>query len=766
MITETHVVKNPFFFSSRSHQLKDLRRLKWFHRLSLNVPSLAGGIILYLTSAFAQESESKSSSSGQSESESALVARMTEHVSRVDADADRLQIPDFQSGKKWFNSPPLSFQRELKGKITVLDFWTYCCINCIHVLPELAELEAKYAGFPVAFIGVHSAKFENEKNSENIREAVMRYEITHPVINDDEMFIWRKIGVRSWPSLVVVGPKGNLLLMVSGEGNKETVDACITAALEFYPKDIFRHEPIPMQLEKNEREGGNSLNYPGKLAVDLDNGRLFISDSNHHRILISDFQGNVLDAIGSGRIGLRDGGFTEARFNRLQGIVYHKGMLYVADSENHALRQVDLETKKVITLAGDGKQGRDYQGGKIGSNQQLSTPWDVLYHNQKVYIAMAGTHQIWVYDIDSKTCTNFSGNGSEQNLNHDDPLKAAWAQPSGLTFDGSEMFIADSESSAIRSVSLLSGKTRTLVGGEDASPRNLFDFGDLDGVGDQAMLQHPLGVLYLEKMMKVLVADTYNHRIKLMDPASRKIEKWVGSGEAGYLDGKGVEVRFSEPSGFAIGPEGKTVFVADTNNHKIRVIQTETLDVTTLNLRNVPEPLASVSPRSERLAHLPGTPIIRQEKVVMKKGEEGVILLNLGFPDEYHLTPEAPSRWQVLRRDYPLLIIDESIIAGDLTGKPTRIPFRVSDENDASRTENLRIEALAYFCKDDGVCRIGAVVFEIPIEISPAVEKIENEIASNATAIEEQVPREVKEIALTFQFQDQSDPIASPLRFK
>ena len=206
-----------------------------------------------------------------------LYSRIRQHIVRIDQRAEEFRIPDFEKGKEWFNSPPLSFERELRGKVVLLDFWTYCCINCIHVLPDLAYLEEKYAGYPVAFVGVHSAKFDNEKVSENVRQAVLRYEIRHPVINDDEMSTWRKIGVRSWPSLAIVGPKGNLLLMVSGEGQRDVLDAAIAATLDFYPKESFRHEPVPLALETAGASSDAPLRYPGKLAVDAKRGQQFTS---------------------------------------------------------------------------------------------------------------------------------------------------------------------------------------------------------------------------------------------------------------------------------------------------------------------------------------------------------------------------------------------------------------------------------------------------------------------------------------------------------
>jgi len=649
------------------------------------------------------------------------VEQLKAHIERVDQRADQLRAPEFPTGKDWFNSPPLTFAKQLAGKITVLDFWTYCCINCIHILPDLAELEERYAGYPVAFVGVHSAKFDNEKVSENIRDAVLRYEIAHPVINDDTMHMWQRIGVRSWPSMAVVGPKGNLMLMVSGEGNKELIDACITAALAFYPKDIFRHDPIPMSPEKDKKRIDSPLHYPGKLAIDPDGERLFISDSSHHRIVVTDLDGQFIDTIGTGRIGLADGGYDEAQFFRLQGLAFHDGNLYVADAENHALRVVDTKAKTVRTLAGNGTQGRDYNGGKGGREQPISTPWDVFVEGGQVFIAMAGTHQIWSYDLKQKIAKNFSGNGSEQNLNRADRLLAAWAQPSGLAVGNGELFVADSESSTVRAIDLMSGATRTIAGGENDQPRNLFAFGDTDGVGEKARMQHVLGVQWWAEEKKIIVADTYNHRLKLVDPKTGEAKRWVGSGKPGLRDGKGLDARFSEPSGFAIGPQGKRLFVADTNNHAIRVVDLESLDVSTLHLSAVPAAGEPVAPRSLRLADLPGTPTIRTEPLRLAKGKTGTLTLSLALPAGYHFTEDAGSRWQVIAEDNSPVAIAETKAAGALTENATiRIPLTLKDDASGGL---VRVEAIAYFCEDDGPCQISGVLFEVPVALGQAAGK-------------------------------------------
>lgn len=510
------------------------------------------------------------------------VKMFEEHIKN--AEKAKISIPDFNPNWQWFNSSPLSFKKELKGKIVILDFWTYCCINCIHVLPDLAYLEKKFADAPVAFVGIHSAKFNNEKDAQNIRQSILRYDVEHPVVNDPEMDMWNHLGVHSWPTFIVIGPRGHPLLYLSGEGNRENLEQFIEEALKIYHSDEFNYQPLPIHLERTKVDTTSKLSFPGKLAIDPVQKLLYISDSNHHRIIITDLQGNVVDAIGVGFPGLIDGNYKTARFNRLQGIAYYDGGLYVADAENHALRYVDLKKKEVITLAGNGNQGRDHRGGNKGRDQELSTPWDVCVSDtgNEVYIAMAGSHQIWLYDKETERTRNFSGSGVEQNRNSNNLLLAAWAQPSGITFGNDKLFIADSESSSIRTIDLQNKFTDTLVGGDHTNPANLFCYGDKDGIGNNVRLQHPLGVLWIQAKQLVLIADTYNHRIKALNPITKSVETWAGTGKPGLEDGIGKYAQFYEPSGFALSPDQKTVFIADTNNHKIRILNLETKEVSTL----------------------------------------------------------------------------------------------------------------------------------------------------------------------------------------
>lgn len=506
----------------------------------------------------------------------------TSHIAAMDAQANGLRIPDFKAGMDWINCDPLSFKNELKGKIVILDFWTYCCINCIHTLPILSELEKRFHGEPVVFIGVHCAKFSNERISENIQEAIQRYEITHPVVNDLGFDFWRGLDVSSWPTIAVIGPKGNLLLRAAGEPNRELLENFIQQTLDYYSASEELSTSPLSGVKVNK--GDSPLLYPAKLANDDSSQRLFISDSNHNRIIIADYKGKVLETIGHGQIGRADGSFSSAQFFRPQGIVYSQQKLYIADTENHLLREADLIKRTVGTLAGTGKQGHDRVGGETGIRQALSSPWDLAIKDHTLYIAMAGLHQIWTYDIKSGRASAYAGTGAELHLNSKERRSSAWAQPSGLSIGLDQLFVADSESSTIRGIDLLSGATYTLAGGDSHHPENLFSFGDQDGSGDYAKLQHPLGVIWIEGLNRLVAADTYNHRLKLIDPGEHTSTRWIGSGSQGKRNGKGLEAEFYEPSGFAYSPSLKKLFVADSNNHKIREIDLDTLEVKSLSI--------------------------------------------------------------------------------------------------------------------------------------------------------------------------------------
>jgi len=491
-----------------------------------------------------------------------------------------VRAPEFPADAEWLNTGRRLSLSALRGKFVLLDFWTYGCINCIHVIPDLKRLEALYPN-ELVVIGVHSAKFANEGDSVNLRETVLRYELEHPVVNDADFRIWRAYAVRAWPTTVLIDPRGYVIDTHSGEGVYAAFADELANAIARYDADgLLDRTPLDLTLERLSAPA-TELKYPGKLLADEAGGRLFIADSGHNRIVVTDLRGIVQDVIGSGVRGLADGAFEQAQFAYPQGLALDDdgATLHLADTENHAIRAVDLRprARTVRTLAGDGTQARYIVRAGRAAATQLNSPWDLVRVGRRLYIAMAGPHQLWVLDLDDGTIGPYAGTGAEALV--DAPLaQASLAQPSGITTDGRVLYFADSESSAIRSADLdPAGGVLTLIG------QGLFDFGDEDGGRRQARLQHPLGVTWYQG--RLYVADTYNHRIKVIDPADKRLRTLVGGGRGNADDeAGGGRARFYEPSG--LSGAGGRLYVADTNNHAVRVIDLASGVVSTLALRD------------------------------------------------------------------------------------------------------------------------------------------------------------------------------------
>ncbi len=479
----------------------------------------------------------------------------------------RVRAPELDSSKDWLNTDRPVLLSQLRGKIVLLDFWTYCCINCLNILPRLKALEEKYAD-ELVVIGVHSAKFTNERDTENLRQAVRRYEISHPVVNDLDFGIWQQYAVKGWPTLVLIDPEGYVVGGVSGESAVDQLDEAIGKLIEiFQAQGTLDSEPLNFRTEEPKVDL-TRLHYPGKILADEDSSRLFISDTNNNRIVVTDLEGLVERTIGSGAAGASDGTFGEASLRHPQGLVLApvhprtdvRGSLFVADTGNHLIRRCDLEANTVETVAGTGEQSRQmgYYGGGPALGIALNSPWDLTLVKGELYIAMAGPHQIWFFNIEKGEIGPYAGSSAEACLDGILP-ECGLAQPSGITSDGEFLYVADSEASAVRAVPLdPAAEVETIVG------EGLFQFGDRDGRTAKARFQHPLGIEYHNRCL--FVADTYNHKIKRIDLKSRKVKTLAGTGSAGRQDGK--RARFSEPSGLSVAAD--SIYASDTNNHAIR----------------------------------------------------------------------------------------------------------------------------------------------------------------------------------------------------
>ncbi|XP_015690862.1 protein SUPPRESSOR OF QUENCHING 1, chloroplastic [Oryza brachyantha] len=643
------------------------------------------------------------------------IQQIKKYLADFETGGSATYVPGFPRKLDWLNTAPLQFGRDLRGRVILLDFWTYCCINCMHVLPDLEFIEKKYKDKPFTVIGVHSAKFDNEKDLEAIRNAVLRYNITHPVVNDGDMYLWRELGVNSWPTFVVIAPNGKVLAQISGEGHRKDLDDVVGAALEFYEeRKLLKNNSLPLALEKDKdnRLLASPLKFPGKLAVDVLNNRLFISDSNHNRIVVTNLEGEFLCQIGSSEEGLLDGSFDTASFNRPQGLAYNakKNILYVADTENHALREIDFVNETVKTLAGNGTKGSDYKGGGQGTNQVLNSPWDVCYDSSKdtLYIAMAGQHQIWKHNTMAGVTEVLSGDGYERNLNGSSSTRTSFAQPSGISLapELQELIVADSESSSIRAVNLKSGGSRSLAGGDPMIAENLFRFGDHDGTGSDVLLQHPLGVVYASDN-QIYVADSYNHKIKRLDPVTRKVMTIAGTGRAGYKDGPALSAQLSEPAGLVEVGEGK-LLVADTNNSTIRYIDLNEkgAEVRTLDLIGVKPP----SPKPKALRRLRRRLSADTNVINIDGGSsmEGYLSLAISVPDGYHFSKEARSKFDVDIE--PADAVEIEPVNGFLNSEGQA---SLKYKRTSSSSTTGRINCKVYYCKEDEVCLYQSVAFDV-----------------------------------------------------
>jgi sugar lactone lactonase YvrE len=444
------------------------------------------------------------------------------------------------------------------------------------VLPQLRELEHRFPR-ELAIVGVHSGKYIAERETARILEATKRLGVVHPVVNDRQYRIWRSFAVRAWPTIVVIDPTGAVLGSHAGEITADMIAPLIERLIRSNDETgILDRRPLEFPTSPSAIVPG-ALRYPEKVAVMRD--WMAIADTGHHRILVGrlekESRGRRLTislTLGDGVPGLVDG--AQPRFNAPHGVAFANDTLFVADTENHAVRAVDLRSGIVRTVAGTGRQMRTMREGLEGA---LSSPWDLAVVDGMVFIAMAGTHQIWALKGESARAgaESVAGTGAEDI--GDGPLgDARLAQPMGMAGGGDGtgvLFFADAESSAVRfleedrpRVAKPMGEVRTIVG------TGLFDFGDKDGTGDGVRLQHPQGIAW-HPSGRLLVADSYNDAVKWIDPATRAAETWVRG--------------FHEPGGLAYDAERALVYVADTNAHRIAIINERTGEVSELDiLRN------------------------------------------------------------------------------------------------------------------------------------------------------------------------------------
>lgn len=461
-------------------------------------------------------------------------------------------------GLHWFNvAAPLRLA-DLRGRIVLLDFWTFCCVNCLHVLPTLARLEERFPD-EVVVIGVHSPKFPAEQDPEKVAHAIARHRIRHPVVHDPEKRLWRDYGVRAWPSLVAIDPSGRILGQVAGEPDPDRLITVVGKIVEAARAGGVLAAGAALATAAPESAAEGRFLFPGKIRplTGHAEARWALADAGHHQIVLLDDQGQEVLRIGRGAPGFADGRIADARFDSPQSLVCRDTMIYVADTGNHALRRVDLATGLVVTIAGTGHRGPPLYAPTPARQVALASPWDLALTEDWLVIANAGTHQLGLLDLSSGLLGCLAGTGSENIA--DGPARAAkLAQPSGLALgpDNETVYVADSETSAIRMLKLREGRLVTLAG------TGLFDFGHRNGDLAQALFQHPLGLACQDG--RLLVADSYNDCLRELDIAAHEVRDFGTD----FTCTDALCRPLDEPSGVTLMPDGR-VLASDTNNHRI-----------------------------------------------------------------------------------------------------------------------------------------------------------------------------------------------------
>ncbi len=605
---------------------------------------------------------------------------------------------------KWLNvSRPLE-KSDLKDRVILLDFWTYACVSCIENIPEIKKLEKEF-GNKLAVIGVHSGKFENEKDLSSIKKAILRYDITHPVLQDAEMKVWHSFKVKAWPTLILINPHGNIVKTYSAEDDFETIHRDVKKQVAKFKYEIKR-EALPITLEKYDLVS-NVLSFPTKLEYAAEFSyksakapALLIANTGKNNIIASNMLGGIITKIGSGKEGFEDGSFDVASFRFPQGLLYSDNKLYVADSGNHALRVIDFMQGSVSTLIGSGKKGKAIEVGRVleAKDVELSSPSDIEFFPDRkhIVIANAGSNQILSFDIDNNSISVLAGNGSKGNEDGEDANNSL-AQTSDMSSYNGKLYFIDSDSSSLRVLDE-KGAVKTLIG------QGLAKFGHANGQAKAALMQHPLGLMVDDT--GAYISDSFNHAIRKYDFASGQIRDLAGFNGRG--ESLGSKTQFNEPDGIISVID--RFYIADSNNNRIIILSRGNL---TSELLDVIPPLKL--PKESFLQYLPNLQKIAEAEVKA----ESVVKLNLQVKEGWKINESGPSFMNLLElvKDHQanlLASFDWSVVAK----KKIELPKLAAQKN-------YVLQGVIYYCetKKNALCYVKS--YEQKIKASGNSDKME-----------------------------------------
>ncbi|CAF3085678.1 unnamed protein product [Rotaria sp. Silwood2] len=482
--------------------------------------------------------------------------------------------------------------------IIVVYFWNFSNVHSSHTMQKMIGIDKRYSTAGVTVIGVHSPKYEHERNKANVRHAVEEQSLPFAVVNDNSLQVWKHVGCQILPTVLIFGPDSLPIFIFEGENHVQHLELFLVPVLAFY-KSSVRAPPNNALSIKNSPEDlptsgaiskTKKFTYPSHICV-TSSGHLCISFTGSNQLIFCEIDGKVLDIVGTGHAGMADGDIPQCEFDSPHGLVEYNNCIYIADTNNHAIRVFDPNSRRVVTLIGTGRLGTDKIGGLKRSQQPIASPWDLCItespfdHKLVLLISMAGQNQIWAYAFEEtqwwndvilqkNSCSAIIGSGTEENRNSSEPMTAGLASPRGICngiMNGEPvLFIADSNSSTIRVVTLHDGHVANLVGG-DADPTNLSVFGDLDGSGHNAKLQHPVGIAFHYPSSQLYITDTYNNKLKRVDMKTLVCSSdFEIDTDRKKQRGETNSAKFNEPYGIAIFEH--YLYIADKNNSHIKRI--------------------------------------------------------------------------------------------------------------------------------------------------------------------------------------------------
>ena len=449
--------------------------------------------------------------------------------------------PELLTTLQWLNAEPQVLAKH-RGRVLGLLFWNAASAYCHNMIEELVRLQAR---FPVglSIVGVHLPKFDSELDGRLVLKAANRLGIPFPIANDRTWATWQHYGVLSWPSVALIDPQGKLRQVFSGDHQGPALDAAIAALID----EVSGAVSPPAPFRRTGAEPRLPLAFPSGLAVG--ENHLYVSDTGHHRVLECTHSGRILREFGTGHGDLVDGPPEEAAFRSPRGLCLVRETLYVADTGNHALRRIRLLDGHVETVLGNGRPGTPREAANEPAAQMpLNQPWDVTGTLDRLYLAMAGTNQVWEYELAQARLKLLAGSG-ELGIADGPARSAMFAHPAGLAQVQQTLYVADSASSAVRAVQVAHGQVQTLVG------QGLYDFGEQDGQRREARLQLPLALALDPNSPVLWVADSYNGSLRRLR---------LGGGEMTTHD---LPQPLDQPAALAAG--AGSLWIANSGAHEV-----------------------------------------------------------------------------------------------------------------------------------------------------------------------------------------------------